>query len=158
MIEWIGMKKADSGKLFEFLKGYIGLVAITTAQKVICIRQLFYRQKLGEPLDTPRVMFPNIVRADADKGIPQCIKFLFNYGFYKFGLEITLIGIVALVGTRLDIYSVIYSIWLFFLFSMNRKSVSRIWPVFRIFVVVLVLIQYAIVVGLPTWLCIGKNS
>ncbi|KYM80686.1 Protein PIEZO1 [Atta colombica] len=152
--EWFGMKKAGPGMLPDLLKGYIGIVTVTTFRKMIRIRQWFYRHNKGESLDTPQVMFPTITRMDADKGLPECLKFLFNYGFYKFGLEICLIGIVTLIGTRLDFYSVLYSIWLLLFFSLKRKVVARIWPCFRTFAIILLPIQYAIVVAPPSWLCI----
>ncbi|XP_018346601.1 PREDICTED: piezo-type mechanosensitive ion channel component isoform X2 [Trachymyrmex septentrionalis] len=152
--EWFGMKKAGPGMLPDLLKGYIGIVTVTTFRKIIRIRQWFYRHNKGESLDTPQVMFPTITRMDADKGLPECLKFLFNYGFYKFGLEMCFIGIVTLIGTRLDFYSVLYSIWLLLFFSLKRKTVARIWPCFRTFAIILLPIQYAIVVAPPSWLCI----
>lgn len=154
--EWFGMTKAEPGHLAELLKGYIGIIVVTTLRKIIRIRQCFYRKEIGEPLETPQVMFPSITRADADKGIPECLKFLFNYGFYKFGLEICLIGFVALIGTRLDFYSVLYSVWLLLLFSLRRRTISRIWPFLKVFGVIMLPVQYSLVVALPSWLCIGR--
>ncbi|XP_060823610.1 piezo-type mechanosensitive ion channel component isoform X1 [Bombus pascuorum] len=152
--EWFGIKKGEPGHLAELLKGYIGILVVTTLRKIIRIRQCFYRKARSEPLDTPQVMFPSITREDADKGVPQCLKFLFNYGFYKFGVEFCLIGIVALIGTRLDFYSVLYSIWLLLFFSLRRKSISRIWPFFKFFGIILLPIQYSFVVAPPSWFCI----
>ncbi|XP_071867863.1 piezo type mechanosensitive ion channel component isoform X7 [Bombus fervidus] len=152
--EWFGIKKGEPGHLAELLKGYIGILVVTTLRKIIRIRQCFYRKAHSEPLDTPQVMFPSITREDADKGVPQCLKFLFNYGFYKFGVEFCLIGIVALIGTRLDFYSVLYSIWLLLFFSLRRKSISRIWPFFKFFGIILLPIQYSFVVAPPSWFCI----
>ncbi|XP_076240297.1 piezo type mechanosensitive ion channel component [Calliopsis andreniformis] len=152
--EWFGMKKAEPGHLAELLKGYIGIIVVTTLRKIIRIRQCFYRQKLGESLDTPQVMFPTITRANADRGIPECLKFLFNYGFYKFGVEFCLIGIVTLIGTRLDFYSVLYGVWLLLFFSLKRRTIAKIWPFFKAFVIVLLPIQYSLVIALPSWLCI----
>ncbi|KAL6263389.1 hypothetical protein P5V15_006180 [Pogonomyrmex californicus] len=152
--KWFGMDKEGPAGLPDLLKGYIGIVTVTTFRKIIRVRQWFYRHSKGESLDTPQVMFPSITRMDADKGIPECLKFLFNYGFYKFGLEMCLIGIVTLIGTRLDFYSVLYSIWLLLFFSLKRKTVARIWPCFRTFAIILLPIQYAIVVAPPSWLCI----
>ncbi|KAK2582220.1 hypothetical protein KPH14_004571 [Odynerus spinipes] len=154
IFEWLGITKGEPGHLAELLKGYIGILTITTLRKIIRIRQWFYRHSKGEPLDTPLVMFSDISRMDADRGIPECLKFLFNYGFYKFGLEMCLIGIVTLIGTRLDFYSVLYGCWLLLLFSTKRKIVCKIWPFFKTFVVVLLPIQYALVVTPSTLLCI----
>ncbi|XP_043514793.1 piezo-type mechanosensitive ion channel component isoform X5 [Frieseomelitta varia] len=152
--EWFGIKKAEPGQLAELLKGYIGILVVTTLRKIIRIRQCFHRKVHSEPLDTPQIMFPSITREDADKGVPQCLKFLFNYGFYKFGVEVCLVGIVALIGTRLDFYSVLYSIWLLLFFPLKRKTVSKIWPFFKIFAITLIPVQYSFVVAPPTWFCI----
>lgn len=35
-----------------------------------------------------KLMFPDITRADADKDLVHCFKYLVNYGFYKFGVEV----------------------------------------------------------------------
>lgn len=152
--EWIGMKKAKQGELPNLLKGYILIVALTTLRAVIMVRQCFYRFGRGESLDTPQVMFPNIKRLDADRGISYCLKFLLNYGFYKFGFELCLMTIVTLIGIRLDFFSVLYGLWLLILFAKKRKQVARIWPLFKLFVIILLPLQYAIVVAPPTWLCI----
>ncbi|KAK1122195.1 hypothetical protein K0M31_009421 [Melipona bicolor] len=152
--EWFGIKKAEPGQLAKLLKGYIGILVVTTFRKIIRIRQCFHRKVHNEPLDTPQIMFPSITREDADKGVPQCLKFLFNYGFYKFGMEVCLIGIVALIGTRLDFYSVLYSMWLLLFFPLKRKTVSKIWPFFKIFAIILIPVQYSFIVAPPTWFCI----
>lgn len=34
-------------------------------------------------------MFPGITRADADKDVRHCLQYLANFGYYKFGLEVT---------------------------------------------------------------------
>ncbi|KAJ8687309.1 hypothetical protein QAD02_023103 [Eretmocerus hayati] len=155
MAEWIGFKKISPGStLPNLLEGYIYILAITTIHAMIIVRQWFYRQEKGEPLTTPLVMFPNIKRSDADKGVVPCIKFLLNYGFYKFGLEICMISIVSLIGYRMDFFSVLYCIWLMIFFSLNRKVVASVWPFLRIFVMVVLPLQYASVVAPPTWLCI----
>lgn len=152
--EWFGIKKAEPGNLAELLKGYIGIIVVTTLRKIIRIRQCFYRKARGEPLDRPYVMFPLITRPNADEGIPQCLKFLFNYAFYKFGVEFCLIGIVALIATRLDFYSVLYGVWLLILFCLRRRVLCKIWPFFKFFIIILLPIQYAFVVAPPPWLCI----
>ncbi|KAK0162943.1 hypothetical protein PV327_006669 [Microctonus hyperodae] len=152
--EWIGMKKAATGMLPDLLKGYIGIVTVTTVRAIIIIRQCFHRSSKGEPLETPQVMFPKITRADADKGIAECLKFFFNYGFYKFGLECCLITIVALIGTRMDFYSVIYGIWLLIFFAQSRRVTAIIWPFFHIFIIIIIPIQYAFAVAPPPWFCI----
>lgn len=45
----------------------------------------------GKPPDTPQLMFENIGRTDADRSVTYAIKYLFNFGFYKFGVEVCII-------------------------------------------------------------------
>lgn len=49
---------------------------------------LFCRELESSPSDTEKLMFPNITRKEADKDLIHCIKYLANYGFYKFGVEV----------------------------------------------------------------------
>lgn len=152
------MTKANRGELPILLKGYIGIVTVTTFRAIIAVRQWFHRKENNEPLDTPQVMFPRITRADADKGLVECFKFFLNYGFYKFGFELCLMATTALIGTRLDFYSVLYSVWLLIFFALKRKAASRIWPCFKFFAIVSLPVQYFFVVAPPTWFCIGKEN
>lgn len=142
--------------LSSLLKGYIGIVIVTTFRGIVNIRQWFYRKGNNQSLDTPQVMFPQITRADADKGLVPCLQFFLNYGFYKFGLEICLMAMVTLIGARMDFYSVLYSIWLLVFFAKSRKTISRIWPVLKIFALVLLPVQYALIVAPPPEFCIRE--
>ncbi|XP_046586932.1 piezo-type mechanosensitive ion channel component isoform X2 [Neodiprion lecontei] len=152
--EWIGMRKELPNRLPILLKGYIGIITVTTFRGIILVRQMFYRQMRGLSLKTPMIMFPSITRKDADMGIIECLKFLFNYGFYKFGLEFCFIAIIALISTRLDFYSVLYAVWLGFLYCCRRPTLSKLWPIFQCFGILIIPIQYFIVVAPPPWLCI----
>ena len=55
---------------------------------VVRVRQLQKRHSNGEPISRPHVMFPNIQRCHADQDLRSCFKYLLNYGFYKFGVEV----------------------------------------------------------------------
>jgi len=50
--------------------------------------QYYNRQDHVRPLDG--LVFSGITRADADRDLTHCIKFLVNYAFYKFGREVRL--------------------------------------------------------------------
>jgi hypothetical protein len=64
---------------------------------------------------------------------------------------------VALIGTRMDLYAVLYGVWLCVLVVMKRENLAKIWGIFQVFTVMVVPIQYAMAVGLPPALCIGKQ-
>ncbi|CAG7819154.1 unnamed protein product [Allacma fusca] len=156
--EWLGLYKVDtkaSGRtsLPDLLKGYIGMVLVLTIQAVIHIRQQYqrYMTRTCEPL--LGILFCDIQRCDADKGLLSCLKFLLNYGFYKFGVELTLITMVAVIGTRLDLFSVLYAVWLIPMFFAKRQRLTSMWVPFILFVAILLPIQYLSCVGAPPFLC-----
>jgi hypothetical protein len=64
---------------------------------------------------------------------------------------------VALIGTRMDLYAVLYGLWLCVLVIMEREKLAKIWSIYKVFIVMLIPIQYAMAVGLPPALCIGKE-
>ncbi|XP_037802529.1 LOW QUALITY PROTEIN: piezo-type mechanosensitive ion channel component-like [Penaeus monodon] len=149
---WLGLSKVPS--LPKYLKGYIGIIVVITVQAVVRIRQQYQRQLTGLPPPPPGVLFPNVTRAVADDGIPECAKFLLNYGFYKFGVEICLMSLVGVIGTRLDVYSLFYAGWLCYFFNRQRKDIARVWKAFVISITVLIPLQYLMCVGIPPALCI----
>ena len=64
------------------------MILVLTVQAVVHIRQSYqrYMSRSSEPV--VGVLFPKTTRYDADKNILQCLRFLLNYGFYKFGVEV----------------------------------------------------------------------
>lgn len=73
---------------FYFLQGYIGLILVLTIQAVVKIRQEVNRLNLNEPQPKAGVIFPDATRSTADDNLLECFKYLANYFFYKFGLEV----------------------------------------------------------------------
>lgn len=111
----------------------------------------------GVPLTRPQLIFPEITRKVADDNLSNMIKYLFNYSFYKFGIEISLIVMVTVIGHRMDMIALIYVFWLGLIFCVGRRLKSRLWPSLKLFVLVLTMTQYLIVVGYPPFMCIGKS-
>lgn len=74
---------------FDFLQGYIGLILVLTIQAVVKIRQEVNRLNLNEPQPKAGVIFPDATRSTADDNLLECFKYLANYFFYKFGLEVS---------------------------------------------------------------------
>lgn len=83
-------------------------------------------------------------------------KVLCNYCFYKFGLELSLITMVYVAWLRMDLIGSILICWCL-MFSLSRRYVCRLlWPFFLIYLAIELPLQYAMVLGLPTTLCIRK--
>jgi hypothetical protein len=70
--------------------------------------------------------------------------------------QISLIAVVTLIGTRMDLYAVLYSFWLCVLITPRRVLLSKIWGFFTLFILVTIPLQYVLVVGLPPSLCISE--
>lgn len=153
--EWLGFQKISGDlNLPSLVKWYIALILVVMIRAIVAIRQTQNRITQGK--NRAFFMFPKITRIDADKNIINCVKYLFNYGFYKFGIEICLIAMVALIGTRMDLYAIFHGIWLCIMFSMERKQIQRIWNFYLGFIAIMLPVQYIMVVGLPPGLCISK--
>ncbi|KAJ8961208.1 hypothetical protein NQ318_008891 [Aromia moschata] len=148
---WLGFDKTNS--VPRLVKWNITYILIVTLWSVILIRQHYYRISRGKPTTRAFFMFPKVTRVDADKDLKTCLKYLANYGFYKFGVEITLMVTVALIGIRMDMYAVMYSLWLCILFSLKRSTLSKIWIFYLAFIAVALPIQYFMAIGLPPTLC-----
>lgn len=129
------------------------VILILTLNSVVSIRQHVFRYRNGKPIPPAGVLFVNVSRRDADHGFFGSVQFLFNYGFYKFGLEFTVLSIILLVGYRMDIMSLMFSISLFLFSLLQRTTIKKIWPFFTGFIATLIPIQYLLSLGLPIGLC-----
>uniref|UniRef100_A0A182SNB2 Piezo TM25-28 domain-containing protein n=1 Tax=Anopheles maculatus TaxID=74869 RepID=A0A182SNB2_9DIPT len=155
-IKWAGMRKTGSGEtLSDLLRPYLVYILIVTVHTVTILRQTIHRMRLGQSPKTPSLMFPHIVRADADKDIPRMIQYLFNYGYYKFGVEISLVALIVVIGNRMDVLSIFYAIWLAAMFHMTRASLQRLWKPLTWFIVVVIPMQYLLFIGLPPFACVN---
>lgn len=151
---WIGFKKASAEvKLSDLIRPYLLYIVLVSAHSFIILWQTIKRIKKNRSPRTPTVVFRNIRRNDADRDIPHLIKYLVNYGFYKFGIEICLIGYVMVVGYRMDIVACCYAIWLFFLYNLQREQARKVWSYATCFIVASIPIQYISLIGLPPGLC-----
>lgn len=65
-------------------------------------------------------------------------------------------AVAILVGTRMDFYAVLYALWLMTFVMLSRGTLAKVWIIFMFFVVTTIPFQYAIIIGLPPNLCIGK--
>lgn len=70
------------------VKWNIAYIVIVSLWAVIKIRQSNYRSLKGLRTSRQFLMFPKIKRVDADKNLKTCCKYLLNYGFYRFGVEV----------------------------------------------------------------------
>lgn len=87
--EWLGFYKSDDmHSLPTLLKWNIIYILVVTLWAVVQVRQYNYKISRGKPPKRAFFMFPRITRQDADKDLLSCFKYLANYTFYKFGIEV----------------------------------------------------------------------
>lgn len=66
-------------------------------------------------------------------------------------------SLVAVIGTRLDVYSLFYAAWLCYFYNRERRGIARVWKGFVIFITILIPLQYLMCVGIPPGICTGKK-
>ncbi|XP_039278744.1 piezo-type mechanosensitive ion channel component [Nilaparvata lugens] len=156
--KWLGFgKTTNETTLIDILDGYIVIILVVTLHTVVTTRQKYKRHLKGRSLGRPTTMFSRITYKDIDKDLVHCVKYLINYGFYRFGVEICLMAMVILISLRMDIVAVMYAFWLCILIRPNRLFLYRVWGLFRVFISLTVPLQYLIVIGLPPGLCFEFN-
>ncbi|RWS27983.1 piezo-type mechanosensitive ion channel component-like protein, partial [Leptotrombidium deliense] len=129
------------------------MVLILTLNAVVIIRQRLHRYRHHEICPPPGIIFIKISRKDADKGIVDCLKYFANFAFYKFGIEITAIIMSFLIAYRMDIISLLLSLWLFVFGLTSRNFIAKMWPVFIGMLCILLPLQYLMSLGIPPGLC-----
>lgn len=88
--EWLGFRKTTAKRTLPMLVEWNIIYILTvTLWTVVMVRQFNYRMKRGRSTERPFFMFPKIKRSDADKNLVKCVQYLFNFAFYKFGIEVS---------------------------------------------------------------------
>uniref|UniRef100_A0A914LHF0 Uncharacterized protein n=1 Tax=Meloidogyne incognita TaxID=6306 RepID=A0A914LHF0_MELIC len=152
--KWVGLEKQNDEWVVSDYIGYTLILILIGLQFCIKYRQHLNRKlrSLAEP--PPGILFPNAQPADFDKSLTDCTKFLLNYGFYKFGMEISLASLGFAAWMRMDLLGALLVLWLLVLISIPRNARKRLWP-FLVFYLAFVLpLQYFSALGLPSNLCI----
>ncbi|KAL1457562.1 hypothetical protein WDU94_007775 [Cyamophila willieti] len=103
--EWLGFYKvSDSNTLAHLLSGYIAVIMVVTLNTVVCTRQKYKRHLKGRSLARPYIMFPRVSYKEVDKDIIHCVKYLFNYAFYRFGVEVGVQLSISFTASSICIY------------------------------------------------------
>ncbi|XP_070191211.1 piezo-type mechanosensitive ion channel component 2-like isoform X2 [Littorina saxatilis] len=150
---WVGLSKID-GRIDHYIKLYILVLAVVLFESITRYHQ---RQHFNHP-DSPKpvegILFRNVTREDADKGLLSCLKFFANHTFYKFGLEICYVTTAVTICIRMDAYAVLYAILLGIMMLFTRRTSSRIWWLYMLVLAILLPIQYLTSLGFPAVACI----
>uniref|UniRef100_A0AC34GV86 Piezo-type mechanosensitive ion channel component n=1 Tax=Panagrolaimus sp. ES5 TaxID=591445 RepID=A0AC34GV86_9BILA len=112
---------------------YLGLVIVMVViaiQLSVRYRQRHIRRLRAQEEPAGGLIFPYADPAHFDRSVLDCLMFFFNYGFYKFGLEVSMIMMAIVAWARMDILGCIIIVWLFMFALLPRRAIRVLWPIF----------------------------
>ncbi|CAF1201689.1 unnamed protein product [Rotaria sp. Silwood1] len=170
--KWFGLELTP--KINRFIGLYILLTICLTFDAIVRYRQKHRRLSLSvhfnvrlvenrfpilfEPfalknMNDDTYEFDIINYKQADEKICNFLKYLANFLFYRFGLEICYITTVIVIAIRLDMMAVLYGIWLGLFLISSRRCIQRMWLCYVCFLIISFPLQYISAVGAPPFLC-----
>ncbi|KAG9352492.1 hypothetical protein JZ751_020906 [Albula glossodonta] len=150
---WFGFRK-DATVLGYSQNHLLVLMFLVLEATVYRHQTHHYRQQQRSPPPIP-ALFPHATRDTLDQGLLSSLKYLLNYCFYKFGLEICFLMTVNVIGQRMNFLVIIHSCWLVVILTRRRRSaIAKIWPKYCLFLALFMIYQYILCVGIPPALCI----
>uniref|UniRef100_A0A7E4ZUG3 Piezo-type mechanosensitive ion channel component n=1 Tax=Panagrellus redivivus TaxID=6233 RepID=A0A7E4ZUG3_PANRE len=154
LAEWLGFGNTDSVFEHDFVGLIIVLVTIAI-RLAVYYRQKFMRKLRGLPTPPSDLIFPDHEAKDFDRSLRDCLKYFLNYGFYKFGIEVSMIMMAIVAWTRMDLVGCLVIFWLFLVALLPRRLCRTIWPILLLYLAITLPLQYAMWIGLPEELCIA---
>nr|XP_055072382.1 piezo-type mechanosensitive ion channel component 1 isoform X2 [Misgurnus anguillicaudatus] len=150
---WFGIRK--DATVLGYSKDHLLVLMLLVFEATVYRHQIhYYRQKQCSPPAIPAI-FPQATRDMLDHGLLHCIKYLLNYTFYKFGLEICFLMTVNVIGQRMNFLVIMHGCWLVAIMVRRRRAaIAQIWSKYCLFLVVFMIYQYVLCVGMPPALCI----
>uniref|UniRef100_A0A8C7FQW9 Piezo type mechanosensitive ion channel component 1 (Er blood group) n=1 Tax=Oncorhynchus kisutch TaxID=8019 RepID=A0A8C7FQW9_ONCKI len=150
---WFGFRK--DATVLGYSKNHLLVLMLLVFEATVNRHQdHHYRQQQRSPPVIPAI-FPQATRDTLDQGLLACIKYLLNYSFYKFGLEICFMMTVNVIGQRMNFLVIIHSCWLVAIMVRRRRAaIAQIWPKYCLFLSIFMIYQYILCVGIPPALCI----
>ncbi|KTG39397.1 hypothetical protein cypCar_00017072 [Cyprinus carpio] len=151
---WFGVRK--DATILGYTKDHLLVLMLLVFEATVYRHQIHhYRQQQRSPPPIP-IIFPQTTRDTLDKGLLHCIKYLVDYSFYKFGLEICFLMTVNVIGQRMNFLVIIHGCWLVAMMVQRRRAaIAKIWSKYCLFLVVFMIYQYVLCVGIPPALCIA---
>ncbi|CAL8369473.1 unnamed protein product [Lota lota] len=154
-VYWCGALRKCEGRILPCLRNHLMVLGLLVFEATVHRHQLYYRLRHDLKAHHFSIIFQGITRQHLDHGVVPCLKYFVNFCYYKFGLEITLIVAVNVVGQRMDFYALLHSCALLAVLSRRRrKAIGEVWPKYCCFTAGLVVMQYLLCVGIPPALCV----
>lgn len=150
---WFGIRKEAT--VLGYSKNHLIVLMLLVFEATVYRHQTHHYKQLQCSAPTIPALFPAATRDTLDQGLIPCIKYLLNYTFYKFGLEICFLMTVNVIGQRMNFLVIIHGCWLVaILVRRRRAAIAQIWPRYCLFLSVFMIYQYFLCVGMPPALCL----
>ncbi|XP_055358353.1 piezo-type mechanosensitive ion channel component 1 isoform X3 [Betta splendens] len=151
--QWFGIRKDDT--VLGYSKNHLMVLMLLVFEATVYRHQTHYYSQLQRSPPTIPALFPDSTRDTLDQGLITCLKYLLNYTFYKFGLEICFLMTVNVIGQRMNFLVIIHGCWLVAILVRRRRSaIASIWSKYCLFLSIFMIYQYLLCVGIPPALCI----
>uniref|UniRef100_A0A7N8Y131 Piezo type mechanosensitive ion channel component 1 (Er blood group) n=1 Tax=Mastacembelus armatus TaxID=205130 RepID=A0A7N8Y131_9TELE len=151
--KWFGIRKDVT--ILGYSKNHLIVLMLLVFEATVYRHQTHHYRQLQRSPPTIPALFPAATRDTLDQGLIPCFKYLLNYTFYKFGLEICFLMTVNVIGQRMNFLVIIHGCWLVaILVRRRRAAIARIWPRYCLFLSIFMIYQYLLCVGIPPALCI----
>uniref|UniRef100_A0A7N6A529 Piezo-type mechanosensitive ion channel component n=1 Tax=Anabas testudineus TaxID=64144 RepID=A0A7N6A529_ANATE len=151
--QWFGIRKDDT--VLGYSKNHLLVLMLLVFEATVYRHQTHHYRQLQRSPPTIPALFPAATRDTLDQGLIPYFKYLLNYAFYKFGLEICFLMTVNVIGQRMNFLVIIHGCWLVaILVRRRRAAMARIWPRYCLFLSIFMIYQYLLCVGIPPALCI----
>uniref|UniRef100_A0A0N5BC05 Piezo-type mechanosensitive ion channel component n=1 Tax=Strongyloides papillosus TaxID=174720 RepID=A0A0N5BC05_STREA len=147
---WLGLKNEMYNN--QLIGIIISLISIASIY-VVRYRQQIRRSYTGAPPIRNNIVFQDFKPSDFDRSFSSLFKFIIDYTFYKFGLEISMIFITLSAWQRMDFVSLILLTCLFVFMILSRSQIKSLWPMFTTLTVLIFPLHYVMMLGLPQCLC-----
>uniref|UniRef100_UPI0037E95548 piezo-type mechanosensitive ion channel component 1 isoform X2 n=1 Tax=Semicossyphus pulcher TaxID=241346 RepID=UPI0037E95548 len=151
--KWFGIRK--DATVLGYSKSHLIVLMLLVFEATVNRHQAHHYRQLQRSPPTIPALFPSATRDTLDQGLIPCFKYLLNYTFYKFGLEICFLLTVNVIGQRMNFLVIIHGCWLVaILVRRRRAAIAKIWPRYCLFLSIFMIFQYLLCVGIPPALCI----
>ncbi|XP_047458745.1 piezo-type mechanosensitive ion channel component 1 isoform X2 [Mugil cephalus] len=151
--KWFGIRK--NATALGYSKNHLMVLMLLVFEATVYRHQAHHYRQLQRSPPTIPALFPDATRDTLNMGLIPCFKYLLNYTFYKFGLEICFLMTVNVIGQRMNFLVIIHGCWLVaILVRRRRAAIAKIWPRYCLFLSIFMIYQYVLCVGIPPILCI----
>lgn len=158
---WLGFQKVECVHckgFFDYIKWDITILLLIALSYAVSRRQQRCLWDIQIPRADKRALFWGITAEDADKSIIHGLGYLINHMFDFYGLEICWSMFAIAVTVRTDIFGILYAVALGVFLLTPHKPLRPVWLLYLVIHGCLLLIQYAMLVGVPYGACIDDQG